>query len=76
MRVQHVSPILNVSDLEISFAWFAKLGWQKDWDYGDPPAFGSVCNGNHDIFLCRNGQGVPGAWIYIWLESPAAVDAL
>ena len=35
MNVQHVTPILNVRDLEESFAWFEALGWSKDWDYGD-----------------------------------------
>jgi hypothetical protein len=24
-----VTPILNVSDLQASFEWFAKLGWEK-----------------------------------------------
>jgi hypothetical protein len=27
MKVEQVVPILNVSDVETSFAWFAKLGW-------------------------------------------------
>ena len=42
MNVQRVTPILNVSNLEESFAWFEKLGWKKHWDYGDPPDFGAV----------------------------------
>jgi len=27
MIVHDVTPILNVSDMDASFAWFAKLGW-------------------------------------------------
>lgn len=76
MNVQHVSPILNVSSLDESFTWFAKLGWRKDWDFGDPPDFGAVTNGDGDIFLCKGGQGNAGTWIYLRLDSPAAVDAL
>ena len=45
MNVKGVTPILNVSNLEESFAWFEKLGWQKHWDFGDPPTFGAVVSG-------------------------------
>lgn len=55
-----VTPILNVSDIEQSFAWFEKLGWQKSWDWGDPAEFGCVCSGEFSIFLCENGQGGRG----------------
>src|SRR5690606_28244541 len=37
--------ILNVSNLEESFAWFGKLGWTKLWEWGDPPDFGAVGSG-------------------------------
>jgi predicted lactoylglutathione lyase len=53
MNVQDVTPILNVSDLQESFAWFEKLGWKKHWEYGDPPAFGGVICGTTEIFLCH-----------------------
>ena len=65
MTVHRVVPILNVSDVEASFAWFAKLGWsmQFAWDAedpADPPGFGGV-NYNHcEIFLCRDAQGSRG----------------
>jgi hypothetical protein len=29
MPVEALTPILNVSDLEQSFEWFARLGWKK-----------------------------------------------
>lgn len=60
MKVERVTPILNVSNIVESFAWFEKLGWQKGWDWGDPPTFGGVCNGNVEIFLCKDGQGSRG----------------
>jgi catechol 2,3-dioxygenase-like lactoylglutathione lyase family enzyme len=52
-----VTPILNVSDIEESFAWFEKLGWKKGFDWGTPPSFGSVSSGKCEIFLCVGGQG-------------------
>lgn len=89
MRVQALTPILNVSNILESFSWFEKLGWTKAWDWGDPPTFGGVCNDKVEIFLCQNGQGsrggpmpqfvgddmTGGVWMSWWLESPAAVDA-
>ena len=60
MQAHRVNPILNVSNIRESFAWFEKLGWKKSWDWGDPPDFGGVCSGDCEIFLCLNGQGGRG----------------
>jgi len=60
MNAYRITPILNVSNIEETFAWFEKLGWQKGWDWGTPPTFGGVCSGHCEIFLCLNGQGGRG----------------
>ena len=60
MFVHSVTPILNVSDMDASFAWFAKLGWKELWRWGDPTGFGAVGSGPCEIFLCRGGQGGRG----------------
>lgn len=60
LQAKAITPILNVSDMQESFAWFEKLGWAKGWDWGTPPTFGGVCSGNCEIFLCLNGQGGRG----------------
>lgn len=62
MYAKGLTPILNVSDLGKSFAWFEELGWKKCWDWGDPPTFGSVGSGECEIFLflCRDAQGGRG----------------
>src|ERR1041384_5309533 len=60
MDIKGVTPILNVSNILESFEWFAKLGWEKGWDWGDPPSFGGICNGKYEIFLCQDGQGSRG----------------
>lgn len=88
MVVHGLTPILNVSDLQQSFRWFEMLGWEKRWEYGDPPGFGAVGNGSCEIFLCHDCQGgrdptkhareddwnTGGAWMSVWVSSPAAVD--
>jgi catechol 2,3-dioxygenase-like lactoylglutathione lyase family enzyme len=60
MRAHRITPILNVSNIVESFAWFERLGWKKGWDWGDPPTFGGVCSGVCEIFLCQHGQGGRG----------------
>lgn len=89
MLAKGLTPILNVSNIQESFAWFAKLGWTKGFDWGVPPSFGSVCSGTCEIFLCENGQGgrgrsaltstaqddaaEKGVWMSIWVEEVDAV---
>lgn len=57
MIAHRLTPILNVSNIEDSFAWFERLGWEKAWEWGTPPTFGGVCSGHCEIFLCEGGQG-------------------
>jgi len=60
MHAKALTPILNVSNMAESFAWFKKLGWEKQWDWGTPPTFGAVCSGKCEIFLCLGAQGGRG----------------
>lgn len=60
MEAKAITPIVNVSDMAASFAWFAKWGWKKLWDWGTPPTFGAVGSGECEIFLCRGAQGSRG----------------
>jgi hypothetical protein len=60
MLVKAINPILNVSSVVESLKWFETLGWQKGFEWGNPPDFGSVCSGDSAIFLCQDGQGSRG----------------
>jgi catechol 2,3-dioxygenase-like lactoylglutathione lyase family enzyme len=64
VKVEHVVPILNVSDVEASVAWFGKLGWEPGFQWRathpGPVDFGAVTAGDAEIFLCRDGQGGRG----------------
>lgn len=74
MAVKGVTPVLNVSSVPASFAWFEALGWQRGFSWNDggmiphaadrnehgPAGFGSVCSGEALIFLCHGGQGSRG----------------
>lgn len=64
MQVQRVTPILNVSSVTASQAWFAKVGWRPGFAWGPDggePGFGSVCTDTAEIFLCVGAQGSRGA---------------
>ena len=90
MKVIGLTPILNVSSMSESFAWFESLGWKQLWAWGDPPTFGAVGCGKSEIFLCENCQGARGGpmpsepwdnkagsvWMSWWLATPAEVDAV
>src|SRR5436305_10027491 len=60
MNAKHVTPILNVSGIAASFAWFEKLGWRKCWDWASPPTFGAAGSGECELFLCQGAQGGRG----------------
>jgi predicted enzyme related to lactoylglutathione lyase len=75
VHVHGITPILNVSDMEQSFAWFEKLGWQKAWDWGSPATFGGVCAGESQIFLCLNGQGGRGRTAHPMTFGPQSDEA-
>ena len=67
-------PILNVKSFAASIDYYVnKLGFKKEWDWGNPADFGCVGRGEAQIFLCEGSQGHPGMWISIFLED---VDAL
>jgi hypothetical protein len=67
MKLTHVSPILNVSDVPASIAWFEKLGWQRCFSWNQdgmiigaadlnehgPAHFAGIANGEVQLFLCK-----------------------
>lgn len=74
MQLTGITPILNVSDVPASLAWFAGLGWKRCWTYNaggmlaevadadehGPANFAAVAAGDCEIFLCRDNQGSRG----------------
>jgi hypothetical protein len=74
MHVEHITPILNVSSVPESMAWFEKLGWTRsfawnqvgmirgaaDRDDDGEADYGGVTSGNVEIFLCQGAQGALG----------------
>jgi uncharacterized glyoxalase superfamily protein PhnB len=71
MPVKSVTPILNVSDVPASIAWFESVGWKRafSWNRGGaikaaadrnehgPADFAGICTEGAQIFLCKDAQG-------------------
>jgi hypothetical protein len=71
MTVEHITPILNVTSVPASMAWFEKLGWKRsfawnqvgmipnaaDRDEDGEADYGGVTSGNVEIFLCQGRSG-------------------
>lgn len=80
MRLDSLTPILNVSDLRASLAWFEALGWERGFVWGGDgpgsaePDFASVQVGEAEIFLCLDGQGARGVWMSWFLPGRAELD--
>lgn len=74
MNLTGITPILNVSSVPASIAWFEKLGWKRGFTYNDSgmikdaadrnehgtAGFAGICCGGGEIFLCHGGQGSRG----------------
>ena len=74
INFEAATPILNVKNFQASMEYYVqKLGFEKKWDWGDPPDFGCVGRGRVEIFLCQGSQGQAGMWMSIFMDD---VDAL
>ncbi len=73
-QIEFITPILNVSNVPDSIAWFEKIGWQRtftwnsggviedmaDRDDNGVADFAGVGSGRVQIFLCLDSQGCRG----------------
>jgi uncharacterized glyoxalase superfamily protein PhnB len=83
MKLRGLTPVLNVSDVPASLAWFEALGWERGfvWDdeggmHSSEPTFASIRSGDDaEIFLCRDGQGARPVWMSWFLPSRSELDA-
>jgi Ankyrin repeats (3 copies)/Glyoxalase/Bleomycin resistance protein/Dioxygenase superfamily/Ankyrin repeat len=67
-------PILNVKNVPASIEYYVrKLGFKKNWDWGEPAEFASVGRDRVEIFLCEGGQGNPGTWMWIRMQDTDAL---
>ncbi|MEO8295607.1 MAG: AAA family ATPase [Gemmatimonadota bacterium] len=58
-RLTSIHPILQVPDLTEATAWYARLGFQQMWTWGDPPARAGVVRDGVEIQLVTQTPGFP-----------------
>lgn len=80
-----LTPVLCVNDLVTSLKHYQQiLGFKTVWQWSDAqefdepehPTFALVERGKCGIFLCERGQGKPGAWLCLNLQTPEELAAL
>jgi catechol 2,3-dioxygenase-like lactoylglutathione lyase family enzyme len=67
IRLENITPILHVSDMATSRAFYVGILGFKEAEWGDDN-FTSIARDNTGIYLCRNGQGHPGTWIWMGFD--------
>jgi catechol 2,3-dioxygenase-like lactoylglutathione lyase family enzyme len=66
-RLENITPILRVTDMAVSLAFYVDLlGFQKA-DWGDEN-FTGISRDNLWLHLCKGGQGNPGTWVWIGVD--------
>ena len=74
MKFESQIPIFSVRNVPASIEHYVNvLGFEKAWDWGEPPTFGCVCRDEVSIFFCEECQGQQGTWLSIFIDD---VDAL
>lgn len=69
-------PVFSVTDMDRAFAFYTGvLGLEKRWEWGEPVDYACVATEHSELFLCLNGQGTPGAWLYLFVPDAAAWHA-
>ena len=73
-RFEKAVPILAVRNIVASIGYYVdKLGFEKQWEWGDPVDFACVRRDGVELFLSLNAQAAPGSWMSIFVQD---VDAL
>jgi catechol 2,3-dioxygenase-like lactoylglutathione lyase family enzyme len=66
-RIENIAPVLNVSDMTQSLAFYVDILGFTNAGWGDDN-FTSINKDNTGIYLCKGGQGLPGTWVWIGFD--------
>ena len=75
---EEVVPVLRTADAERAVAWYARLGFRKEWEVQFEPGFPwfvSVARGNVRIYLSEHsGDAPPSTLIHLYVDDIDAVS--
>ena len=83
--LSNARPILSVASVPASLAYYQEvLGFSVDFAWsnatqfagGAPPTFAQVSRGAWELFLAEQGQGGPGMWAHVDVDTRAQLEAL
>lgn len=66
-RIENVTPILNVNDIQKSLEFYVGLLGFKNAEWGND-TFTSINRDKTGLYLCKGQQGSPGTWIWIGFD--------
>jgi predicted enzyme related to lactoylglutathione lyase len=71
-RFEGSAPILKITDMSVTLRYYVDvLGFENaEWGTDD---FTHVARDNAGIYLCREGQGQAGTWVWIGVEDVEAL---
>lgn len=76
---EEVVPVLRVQDAARAVAWYARLGFIKEWEHQFQPGFPwfvSIARGNVRIYLSEHaGDAVPNTLIHLYVTDIDAVSS-
>ena len=74
LKFMQAAPILPVRNLTQSVDFYTtKLGFKREWDYGDPVALVCVGRDQHCIYLSQAGEGAPRSSVYVHVSDVNAM---
>jgi catechol 2,3-dioxygenase-like lactoylglutathione lyase family enzyme len=75
---EEVIPVLRVTDAAKAVAWYARLGFVKEWEHQFEPGFPyflSIARGDVRIYLSEHlGDAVPNTLIHLYVNDIDAVS--
>jgi predicted lactoylglutathione lyase len=66
-KFENSIPILRVADLQASVSYYVETLGFKQADWGNA-FFTAVFRDRAAIYLCKEGQGCPGTWVWVGVE--------
>ena len=71
--IENITPILSVATIDASLELYTDvLGFRLQWRGGPIAGIG---RDGHSIYLCEDGQGNAGTWVWIGVEELDALHA-
>lgn len=66
-RIENIAPILSVSDMTRSLAFYVGLLGFRNAEWGNDN-FTSIGRDKTRLYLCKGAQGSPGTWVWIGFD--------